>query len=294
MSVSENFKAFRSNYLIAGATIGTISYRYKRITRQLNTDFWSSNSEVNHSLYVGSYGRDTAARGVSDLDVAFTLPSSIYHQYNSYIGNGQSSLLQAVKNSISKTYPTSFVAGDGQVVAINFDDGIRFEILPCFLNQDGKSFTYPDSNGGGSWKTTNPRAEIEAIQIRNDVTANKNLKAICRMTRIWRDRHSVPIGGLLIDTLAYQWIETWEHRDKSFLYHDYLVRDFMLHLATRDRSQNYWQAPGSNQYVWKKGNFQTPAKTAYDTAVSAISHEAGDRPYTARNKWREIFGSVYP
>ncbi len=294
MSVAQNFSDFRSNYLIPASTIGSISYRYKRITRQLNRDFWNSDSETSHSLYVGSYGRDTAAKGVSDLDVAFTLPNSVYHQYNNHVGDGQSALLQAVKNSIGTTYPNTFVAGDGQVVAINFDDGIRFEILPTFLNSDGKTFTYPDSNSGGSWKTTDPRSEIEAIKTRNDYTANKNLKAICRMARIWRDKHSVPIGGLLIDTLAYQWIIGWEYRDKSFLYHDYLVRDFMWYLYERDRSQHYWLAPGSNQYVWKKGNFQTPAKAAYDLAVSAINHEANDRPYSARNKWREIFGTLYP
>lgn len=294
MSVAQNFKDFRSNYLIPATTISSISYRYKRITRQLNRDFWNSDSETSHSLYVGSYGRDTAANGVSDLDVAFTLPNSVYHQYDKHAGNGQSALLQAVKNSIANTYPKTFVAGDGQVVAINFDDGIRFEILPTFLNSDNKTFTFPDSNNGGSWRFTDPRSEIEAIRLRNDVTANKNLKAICRMARIWRDRHSVPIGGLLIDTLAYQWIISWEYKDKSYLYHDFLVRDFMLHLSTRDRKQQYWQAPGSNQYVWKKGNFQTPARAAYDLAVSAIGHETGERPYTARNKWREIFGNLYP
>ena len=76
MSVADNFRAFRANYLIPAATVGTISYRYKRITKQLNKDFWSTESGTSHSLYVGSYGRDTAANGVSDLDVAFTLPNS--------------------------------------------------------------------------------------------------------------------------------------------------------------------------------------------------------------------------
>lgn len=274
--------------------MGTISYRYKRITRQLNLDFWKLGSDTSHSLYVGSYGRDTAAKGVSDIDMAFALPSSFYHKFDGYQGNGQSVLLQTVKNSIAATYPTSYLAGDGQVVTIKFTDGIKFEVLPCFTNKDGRTLTYPDSNAGGSWKVTNPRSEMEAIAERNKLRANKNLKAICRMARIWRDYHSVPIGGLLIDTLAYQWIIGWHHRDKSFLYHDFLVRDFMLYLSSRDRSQMYWQAPGSGQYVWKSGNFQTSAKAAYDLAKNAIDHEVAGRPATARNKWREIFGPLYP
>jgi len=292
MTVADNFRAFRANYLIATETVSSISYRYKRITKQLNKDFWNTESDTAHSLYVGSYGRDTAARGVSDLDVAFTLPYSVYQQYDAHAGNGQSALLQAVRSSIARTYANSYIGGDGQVVALNFTDDIRFEILPVFLNKDGTSFTFADSNGGGSWKVCNPRAEMSAFSARNTAT-NGNLKAVGRMARIWRDKHGVPLSGMLIDTLAYQFIETWENRDKSYMYHDWLVRDFLLYLSNLDRSKDYWRAPGSGSYVWKKGNFQTPAAHAYSIAISAIDHEANSRPQTARNKWREIFGSTY-
>ena len=66
MGVAENFRAFRDEYLISQTLMSSISARYKRITRQLNTDFWNTDSEVSHSLYIGSYGRDTAAKGVSE------------------------------------------------------------------------------------------------------------------------------------------------------------------------------------------------------------------------------------
>lgn len=293
MGVAENFRAFRANYLIPVDTIGSISRRYKRITKQLNNDFWNTDSETAHSLYVGSYGRDTAANGVSDIDVAFTLPSSTYRKYNAYTSNGQSALLQEVRRSIERTYANSYIGGDGQVVALNFTDGIKFEILPVFINMSD-TFTFADSNAGGSWKTCDPRAEMRAFSARDSMAANGNLKAIARMARIWRDKHSVPMSGMLIDTLAYQFIVDWPHRDKSYLYHDYLVRDFLLYLANIDTSQQYWRAPGSGSSVWKTGNFQTKATASYQLALSAIDHDANQRPSTARNKWREIFGSTYP
>lgn len=292
MTVADNFRDFRGNYLIPASMVGSISSRYKRLTKQLNKDFWNTESEAAHSLYVGSYGRDTAANGVSDLDVAFTLPNSVYHQYDAHAGNGQSALLQAVRASITRTYANSYVGGDGQVVALNFTDDIRFEILPVFVNNQN-TFTFADSNGGGTWKVCDPRGEMSAFATRNAAT-NSNLKAIGRMARIWRDRHSVPISGMLIDTLAYQFIGTWPNHDKSYMYHDWLVRDFFLYLSQVDKNQLYWRAPGSGSYVWKKGNFQTPAATGYVAAVSAIDHEVNNRPSTARNKWREIFGSTYP
>lgn len=293
MSVADNFRAFRQKYLVPSDVLSSISYRYKRITRQLNRDFWDSDSEVLHSLYVGSFGRDTAANGVSDIDMSFNLPIALRERYSLYIGNGQSALLQKVRESINRTYPNSYIGADGQVVAINFQDGIRFEILPVFVNADGKSFTFADTNGGGSWKVCNPRAEMEDFSIRNSVMANGNLKAICRMARIWRDRHEVPISGMLIDTIAYQWIPEWHYKDKSFLYHDFLVRDFMKHLSEIPTDKLYWRAPGSGSYVWKQGNFQVQAKLAYEKALDAITYDS-DMPYTAANKWREIFGPSYP
>lgn len=236
---------------------GTISTRYKAITRRLNTDYWTTTSDTAHSLYVGSYGRNTAIDGFSDLDMIFQLPYEVYQQYNNYSGNGQSALLQAVKRSIEKTYSSTSIRGDGQVILVPFTDGITFEAVPAFENTNG-GFIYPDANNGGTWRTTNPRPEIKAIRERN-AACNFNLVPLCRMMRAWKREWSVPIGGLLIDTLAYQFIENYTYRDKSYLYYDFLCRDFFAWMASQDEAQEYWKSPGSGQYVYGKGLFQYKA-----------------------------------
>ena len=48
----------------------TISKRYRTVTRAINKEFWNSQSDTQHSLYVGSYGRGTAI-DTSDLDIIF-------------------------------------------------------------------------------------------------------------------------------------------------------------------------------------------------------------------------------
>lgn len=293
MGVGEDFAKFKDVYNIDAETMGSISYRYRRITRQLNSDFWATNSETSHSLYVGSYGRDTAAKGLSDLDVGFTLPPSLYAQYDAYQGNGQSALLQVVKRSVQKTYRTSESFGDGQVVVINFTDGITFELLPAFENRDGSSWTYPDSNSGGSWRICNPRAEMAAVSSRSKNT-NRNLKYLCRMMRVWRDYNNVPMTGILIDTLAYQFIESYQYRDKSFLYHDFMARDFFLFLSKQDRNQSIWRAPGSASFVYRTGAFEQKAHSAYNTAVEAIQYNDDNYAWSRRQKWRVIFGPLYP
>jgi len=293
MGVGEDFSKFAGNYQITADLISSISYRYKRITKQLNKDFWNTESETAHSLYVGSYGRDTAAKGISDLDIAFVLPYSTYEQYNGHEGNGQSALLQAVKRSIQNTYSTSESFGDGQVVVISFEDNLTFEVLPVFDNKDGESWTYPNANDGGSWRVCNPKAEIKAVAKRSDET-NRNIKYLGRMMRVWAGYCSVPISGMLIDTLAYQFIENYEHRGKSFLYHDFLARDFFDFLSKQDQTQTVWRAPGSSSHVRRKGTFEHKARSAYLRSVEAIEYNDDKHEWSRRQKWREIFGALYP
>jgi hypothetical protein len=293
MGVGDDFAKFKDNYNITSELISSISYRYKRITRQLNTDFWNTESETAHSLYVGSYGRDTAAKGISDLDIAFVLPYAEYEKYNGYQTNGQSASLQAVKKSIQNTYRTSDSFGDGQVVVISFDDNLTFEVLPVFENKDGESWTYPNANNGGSWKVCNPRAEIAAISKRSDET-NRNLKYLGRMMRVWAKHCAVPITGILIDTLGYQFIENYQHRDKSFLYHDFMARDYFDYLYKQDEKQTVWRAPGSGSHVNRTGVFEHKARSAYLRSVEAIEYNDNNHEWSRRQKWREVFGSLYP
>lgn len=290
MSVSENFKIFNDNLRMSTQTVDDIAYRYKRITKQLNKCYWDSESETNHSLYVGSYGRGTEIH-LSDIDMLFWLPYDDYVRFNNYQGNGQSAMLQEVKECIQKTYK-SYMKGDGQVIKVDFTDGICFEIVPCFVNKDD-SFTYPDTNNGGSWKTTNPRPEINEMTTTNNFL-NKNLKRLCRMARAWKDKWDVPMGGLLIDTLAYNFLKDWEYKDKSYVYYDWMSRDFFKFLSEQDENKNYWLSPGARQYVWRKGKFEYKAKRCYNISLEAIQAESDEYFYTAKSKWREIYGSKFP
>lgn len=290
MSVSDNFKTFNDNLRMSKDTVDNISYRYKRITKQLNKCYWDSESETAHSLYVGSYGRGTEIH-LSDIDMLFWLPYEVYVRINKHQGNGQSALLQEVKNCIQKTYK-SYMRGDGQVIKVDFTDGITFEIVPCFVNKDD-SFTYPDTNNGGSWKTTNPKPEIAEMTSMNSA-CNKNLKRLCRMARVWKDKWNVPMGGLLIDTLAYNFIKDWEYKDKSYVYYDWMSRDFFKFLSEQDENKSYWLSPGARQFVWRKGKFEYKAKQCYNKSLEAIEAESNKYYSTAKSKWREIYGTKFP
>lgn len=291
MSISDKFSSFCSNLRMNATTVSNIQTRCKSITKRLNMDFRDVNHETYYSLYVGSYGRGTAIH-VSDIDMLYILPWEVYTKYDSYSSNGQSALLQTVKNSIAKTYPSTSMGGDGQVVKVSFSDGVVFEVVPCFELSDGSGFRFPDSNSGGSWKLTNPRPEIQSINNLNTST-NRNLKRLCRMIRAWKDNCDVPMGGLLIDTFAHRFLSNWEHKDKSFLYYDWMTRDFFKYLSEQNDQQSYWCAVGSGQYIYRRGNFLAKAKTAYTNALTAIEYENKHQERSANIYWRAIYGSKF-
>lgn len=292
MSVAQYFQQFSIALSIPAGTRTTVAYRTARLTKQLNSDFRDSSSDCANRFYAGSYGRNTAIPSVSDIDLIYVLPYSVYVRFNSYLAGGQSALLQAVKQSIERTYPSSATIADGQIVGIPFQDGITFEIVPAFLNDNG-SYTYADSNNGGSWKICRPKHEIDAFSARNG-ESNRNLVEMGRMARAWRDYNSVPMSGILIDTLACQFMATWPHREMSYLYYDYMTRDFFKFLANQSEAQTYWTAPGSGSYVWRTGKFEYKARQALVRAIEAIAFLEAQSLWSARQKFREIYGPAFP
>lgn len=288
MNTSDVFKEFLGNLVIQNKE--EISGRYKTITKALNKKFWNNESEILNSLQIGSYGRKTAVNGVSDLDMIFELSEEDFKKYNDTDSNGQLKVLQDCKDAIVVSYPTTDIKVDRYVVVVNFTNYV-VEVCPVFLQADTK-YKFPDSYDGGKWKTTNPRPEIKEIN-EFDVTTNQNLKNLAKMTRAWKNKCGVKIGGLLIDTLCYEFLQNNEdHWETNYDDYDVLVRDFFEFLKDYNKDRKEWYAPGSNQKVYKKGsNFISKAKKAHENVVDAISKKDNDTVYTI---WKKVFGYPFP
>lgn len=283
MTVAEMFERFLNNLGIDNKD--QISDRYGEITCALNKEFRDTDSKTANSLQVGSYGRGTAIKWVSDLDMLYFMPAASWAKYKD---GRQSALLQDVKSAIKDRYSRTEMWGDGQVVVVSFGNQ-EIEVVPVFEQEDG-SFIYPNTNNGGSWPTTKPRSEISAI-LAMDKAKNGNLRHLCRMARAWKNKHGVAMGGLLIDTLAYRFLEsTAEYDSKSYLYYDLMARDYFKYLSELE-DQDYYLAPGSNQRVLVKKKFQKKAKKAYDLCLKAIEAEGQEGSW---RKWKKVFGRPFP
>lgn len=287
MNTSDTFKQFVSNIKIPEEKADTISYRYGRITKALNEKHRGTDSKTANTLQVGSYGRYTGIIGISDLDMLYIMPSSKWTDYN--ISGGQTKLLNDTKTAISDTYSASDIKVDRCVVTVNFSDS-HIDVQPVFEVED-QDYKYPDTYNSGSWKITKPRKEMSAMKEAEE-QKNKNLRRLCKMARAWKNKNGVCMGGLLIDTLAYNFLHSTEdYNSSSFSSYDLMCRDFFKFLYDQPKDQKEYGALGSKQRVKVRKSFKRKAKKAYDLAVEAIDATSDKKKH---RKWRDIFGNDFP
>jgi hypothetical protein len=286
MPLNSDFQAFCSSLVLDTSTMAVTC---EEIAKKLNSHYYNLSSETKEHCYiVGSVGRKTAKSKTSDLDIIFDLPHDVFTKYDNYDSNGQSQLLQEVKNVLKERYPKSTLRGDGQVIVIEFAS-YTVELVPGFKQTDNR-FKYPDTHGGGTWKYTDPLSEQEETEAA-DNSSCQNFRNFCRMLRQWKDQCGVVMGGLLIDTLCYNhFFANDYYADKSYGDYYSVLIDLFGYLKGLNKDQSYWYALGSNQLVYNSdnGSFITKANNAYQKLVDANGDE---EKYSALN---EIFGKAFP
>lgn len=260
-----------------------IANRRDEITKSLNGEYRADPDSTGHRLMVGSYGRHTAINGVSDLDLLYILPPDLRNKYRS--PEGPYRALKRTKDAILRRYPTTDVSVSQLVVAVKFQN-FTFEVQPVFQEKNG-DFSYPDTKKK-LWLRTKPSKEIEAIKEFNTESSG-SLRVLCRLTRSWKNKHDVHIGGLLIDTLAFNFLEQNEQYQSGKRY-DQMLSDFLAWLSNEPR-KSYYLAPGSNQQVRVKQAFQRKASAAHELALKAIDSEDSD---SYAQRWRDLLGKPVP
>jgi len=285
MSLKSDFEAFCAN--IEPDNLDEMKTTAGEIAKKLNAVYYSLENDATSHLYiVGSVGRNTAIKNNSDLDLIFDLPQSIYTKFDKYKQNGQSALLQEIKDCLSERYPKTNISGDGQVVVIEFTKYI-VELVPGFKQSDDR-FKYPDTHDGGIWKYTDPLREQEECANAEkcaDSSYGKYSNS-CRLIRAWKNKIGFQFGGLLIDTLVYNAFKNNNYYKDKDEYYDIFL-SVLTYLKNCDEKQSYWLAVGSNQQVknTNNGKFVTKAKK------SLIKIEKANNK---NDVLRELLGSGFP
>lgn len=265
----------------------------KNITKKLNESYYADivdeiDSDIEHCHVVGSIGRGTAIKKISDVDMLFVLPHSIYERFNQYAVNGQSALLQDVKQYLIERYPRTEIKGDGQAVVIEFDK-FSIDLVPVFTNYDG-SFTYADSNNGGTWQNTNPISEQKEASNMN-IISNNNYIELCNFVRLWKNTYGFIFGGILIDTFAHElFVNNPQFNDYDFSEFHEIIIAFLELLSKKDENNFKYYALGSNQEIIDKGKGSCikKAKECLDAFVKTNNIE-----FKIETVYLSMFGNLF-
>jgi hypothetical protein len=259
--------------------------------RQCLNEWYYGSKYAGYGFLVGSWGKSTEIRPPRDIDIMFDLPKEVYDRFETHTGNKQSQLLQEIKYVLSQTYSTTEMSGDGQVVVVPFSS-YGVEVVPAFLLNGGQ-FYICDTNSGGKYKIADPNAEINKVKDSN-VATDGNTRDLIRMMKCWQGYCNIPLKSFLIELLAIEFITTWEHRGKSTVFYDWMVRDFFYFL----KNKNQWSSvyvPGTYETIYLGDTgWQNRAETAYNRAVKACDFEKNDMPNSAGSEWQKIFGTDIP
>lgn len=133
---------------------------------------------------------------------------------------------------------------------------MQIEVLPAFASTDwyGKTtYQYPDTNMGGNWRSTNPKAEQSAMKDKN--TSSRGLLFdTCKHMRFIRDNYysSYHLSGIVIDSFVYLAMGNWcwtENSSPSAVSDGKFEQELYNYYVNYLRYSSTIQAPGSNNSV---------------------------------------------
>jgi hypothetical protein len=289
IAVRPRFTQFNQELILTRLQHADGSTKSGGVVSCLNRHYYGSDSRIDNSLFIGSWGKSTAVRPPRDVDLYFVLPVDVYHRFQCHVWNPQSALLQEVKGVIAETYPDTDMSGDRQIVLVRFGS-YNVEVVPVFLLTNS-NYWICDTTNGGRYKETNPWAEINHIGTVDQAT-NGNLRPLIRMSKAWQKHCSVPIKSFQLELIATEFLVQSPWRLYDFFWFDWIARDFFLFL--------YWKAnkwitvPGTGEVIHLGNDWQSRAESAYWRAAKACDYERDNQIAQAGDEWQKIFGQQIP
>jgi len=277
--MEKQFKIFNKNIRLKDKQEEDAKTKYDGVCKVLHNYYYPNKKyDGSRKFLFGSYKKRTNIRPITkeqDVDVLFYMPDSEFEKYDNHKSNGQSTLLQKIKNILKDTYTTTDkIKGWGKVVLIEFTDGKHnIELLPAWEN-DGKTFKIPNSEDGGSWDTFDPRDDIDIFQ-KSNTSTNELTSKLSRMMKSWKKNtasltlKSFQIEKYVIDFLEDNYDKDIEMSKNTQMFFEYLVDEVDVN---------------NKSYV----------KTALSRANKAINYKNNEKFDKACDEWKKIFGNLFP
>lgn len=265
----------------------------ERIGRCLHRAYYTGEYNPYNLLLGGSYGKGTAIRPTSDVDLMYFLPYDEYVRFSAYQGNGQSALLAEVRMKLLETFRTTDIRADGQVVVVDYES-YKFEVVPAFLI--GNQTYIADTNDGGRWKAVYPFQEISNLDGLDRQTIG-HVRSLVQYLKVWKRVKEVPLKSIILEEATMSLLRNWGYLGLSIdasapmgdlWYHDFLVRDFFQFLLQHERL-----VMRDGEVIPFGDGWRRKAEYAFEQATIASEYEKLDQRLMAVGHWQNIFGAQF-
>lgn len=289
--VGAKFDRFLSHIELTDAQVKDAINKHQRIRQMLHQEYYSTPYETKTSMIIGSYAKNTAIRPPRDIDLLFFLPESARTKYGYWDTQVQSKILQEVKNKLQKFFSYSIIKVDAPVVYFPFQDSnFSVEVVPAFKNSFGEIEVCYTKNGG-NYSKAYPTQEMNQLTNSNKRTSGNTVRLI-KMIKVWQRFCNVELDSFAIELLCQEFLNSYEHCDKTSVYFDYMTRDFFKFL--KNRYSTSLTKPGEFFSNYSIGDsWKSKAERAHLRAEKAISYTRDSQISLADEEWRKIFGVLF-
>ncbi len=282
-TIIQSFLQLKANLEITGLQQQTVSTRQQNVRDAVTTDL-----TVLDTFLTGSYRRSTIIAPLkdADVDVFVVLDASYFKQ------DGQAWLLDKVKTTLKKTYPTTpKISRNGQAVTITFTD-FTVDVVPAF-NRQGGGYLIADSINA-RWIATDPKKHVDIWSSAN-ATHQGNLVPLIKMLKGWNRQNGTLLRSFHLEAVILGILKNVTINDFSsgarFVFDK--ARQ-TVRSATYDPSGYGGNLADYLNTQQKINDVASRLESAYNRAVEAESLDKQGKTSLAVDKWRLIFGDYFP
>ncbi|MFF9788599.1 SMODS domain-containing nucleotidyltransferase [Streptomyces nigrescens] len=288
LTVASAFNQFDENIKPGQLTWNKVYERRDAVVKALQSAFPSTSTITYESTkIIGSLGRHTASRPVSDIDL-------LTHMYvdpdlwNRSYRDNSTDFLYRVRRSLNNASTVRKIGARGQAVRLFYVDGLEVDVA-AVVKYDSGSYGIPD--GSGNWLTTDPvKHENHLNEINNRVDGD--IKKIIRFVKQWNAAHSSYFGSFHLESLVartFEWSLGTDSRDAL----EYFFRHGKGNLSVHDPAG--YGGDLSNGMSWTtRFSAQKAMERAWERAVAANRAEIGGDYKEALRLWRIVLGEKFP
>jgi predicted nucleotidyltransferase len=297
------------NLVFALRTRAAIARRFQTLIERLQpssaerTRFARHNSTVVQRLtaslrtvkpvLMGSYTRNTAIGGYSDLDLLVPLRAAEVKWGNEL--KSSDTVLKTIRGELSSRFYQSDIGRDGQAIVAAFSDGTQIDVVPGFFTAFDRMPVYAIPDGASGWMNTSPIRHNKYLKDA-DFTSGGKLRRIAQLIKFWRFTRtpSVPLSSFHVELLLAS--------EKTCVgvkgYSTCLSDTFALLASRQGRSLqdpvgiSGWVTAASTQA--KRDALATSLRDSAAHARSAHLAELNGDTEEAIRQWNIVFNGCFP